>query len=80
MRSFMLTLLTENNMISNNEDRLLTYNQVAKMLNISEGTLRNRKSKEEDIPPYIQMGRLIRFKFSDVIEWLNSHKVVKGDE
>ncbi len=48
------------------ENQLLTSGQVSKMLNVHMETLRIWRLIQKDKLPYIRIGRLIRYKKSDV--------------
>ncbi len=48
------------------ENQLLTSSQVSKMLNVHMETLRIWRLIQKDKLPYIRIGRLIRYKKSDV--------------
>jgi excisionase family DNA binding protein len=49
--------------------QLLTTRQVAELLQISEGCVRNWRSEQYG-PPFVRVGRMIRYKTADVEEWL----------
>ena len=55
-----------------------TSAQVAEILNISEVTLRNLRSKGKGMPFY-KVGRLVRYRRKDVVDYLrkNVHKPLK---
>ena len=50
------------------QDRLLTYDQLARALQISPGTLRNWVS--QDYIPHVKLGRCVRFNSDDINNWL----------
>lgn len=55
------------------QEKYLTSDQVLKLLQISKKTLENkRKSRQIS---YIQINGLVRYKLSDIEEYLNNHYV-----
>jgi len=55
-------------------DALLTTKQLADYLQLSVATLEKQRSLTPNShPPYIKMGRAIRYKVIDVRAWLNNH-------
>ena len=63
------------------DERLLTEKEVSKLLNISVDTLRawrRRKNKEKTVP-YIKVGtKLVRYRPSDIDEFLNKNREKRG--
>jgi predicted DNA-binding transcriptional regulator AlpA len=55
-------------------EQLLSPRNLADVLGISEQTIYNRHSTGGDLPPTIKLGRLIRFRPTDVESWLKSHQ------
>ncbi|MCS6944010.1 MAG: helix-turn-helix domain-containing protein [Sutterellaceae bacterium] len=51
-------------------DRLLTPAELAQVLGLAEQTIYNRIQEGRPLPPYIRLGRLLRFRASDVDAWL----------
>ena len=51
-------------------EHLLTPSTLGQMLSIAEQTIYNRHSNGCDLPPVIKLGRLLRFRPSDVEAWL----------
>ena len=49
-------------------DRLLTYDQLADALQVSQGTLRNWVSQQ--YVPHVKIGRAVRFDPRAIEEWL----------
>ena len=49
---------------------LLTTKALAATLGIAQQTIYNRLSSGGDLPPCIKLGRLLRFRPSDVEAWL----------
>ncbi len=54
---------------------LLSAKALAALLGIAEQTIYNRQSTGGNLPPSIKLGRLLRFRPSDVESWLNSQQV-----
>jgi predicted DNA-binding transcriptional regulator AlpA len=55
-------------------DALLTEIQIAEFLAMSVRTLQSWRSRGGG-PPYIQAGRAIRYRRSDVIDWIQKNTV-----
>lgn len=51
-------------------EQLLTPKTLAITLGLAEQTIYNRHSTGGDLPPAIKLGRLLRFRPSDVEAWL----------
>ena len=74
-----ISLIKENTLIVDKNttfEKLLTYQQAAKILNISEPTLR-RWVMERRIP-FIKIGRLVRFDPDILMKWISEHSVPVG--
>lgn len=56
-------------------EQLLTPQTLASSLGMATQTIYNRYSAGGDLPPSIKLGRLLRFRASDVCEWLKSQEV-----
>ncbi len=56
------------------EDKFVSEKRVKELTERSLPTLRNDRSKGIGIP-YYKLGRSVRYKLSDVIEWMERHKV-----
>ena len=56
-----------------NEDKLLTTQQLAKMLLVNPETLRSWRWKGTHGPNFIKIGYRVRYKMSDVKEYLDKH-------
>lgn len=55
--------------------KYLTPSEVAKLLNVSERTLRRMRQTEEDGPAYITFGvRTVRYSPAAVSRWIDEHK------
>lgn len=55
-------------------DKLLTSAEVASWLGIKKCTLEKaRSTRLGDFPPYIRIGRAVRYRPADVITWLQQH-------
>jgi hypothetical protein len=48
--------------------------EAANFLNHKPQTLRNWRSKHVG-PPYIKLGRSVRYKTADLIAWMDQHRV-----
>lgn len=51
-------------------DRLLTPAELAQMLGLSVQTIYNRLNEGRPLPPHVRIGRLLRFRLSDVLAWI----------
>lgn len=51
-------------------DQLLTIQQVAGLLQICEQTIRNRVASGTFLPPTHRVGRLVRWRRADVLEFV----------
>ena len=49
-------------------DRLLKYEEAAEILAMHPGHLRRLVSRDE-APQYLRLGRSIRFRYADLMEW-----------
>lgn len=56
----------------------LTINQVAKMLNVSKGTVYRYVNKR--LIPYMKVAGNVRFKEEDVRQWVESNRVKTDEE
>lgn len=56
---------------------LVPTSKVAEFLSIAEQTLINWRSAETG-PPYHKLGRTIRYRLSEVVEWAESQKATKS--
>lgn len=67
-----------NNQISNLEDRFLTESEASKLVGFSKNTLRawrvSGRPGSEDAPKFIKHGRSVRYRLSDLLSWMASHK------
>lgn len=59
-----------------NEDWLLTTEEVAYMLSLSPGTIHNWRYRGVNLP-FIKMGRVIRYRKEDVEEFIEDKKIKK---
>lgn len=53
----------------NKATRLMSEQEVARMLNISPGTLRNQRSKKIGLP-YVKIGRGVMYRMQDVLDFV----------
>ena len=63
-------------------EKLLTATQIAELLQVKESTIRDWT--HTNFIPYIKFGRLVRYKESDILEWLekrskNKLKILDGE-
>jgi len=56
-------------------DEFLTEEDVSKLTKLSLQTLRNNRSTGKGFP-YIKIGRSVRYKKSDVLQFMEDHKVI----
>jgi hypothetical protein len=56
-------------------DELLTDEQTAGVLQVPTGTLANWRCARTEGPPFIKVGRLVRYRRSDLDGWLTAHTV-----
>ena len=57
-------------------EQLLTPQTLAAALGLAEQTIYNRHSTGGDLPPAVKLGRLLRFRPSDVESWLERQQQV----
>lgn len=55
-------------------DRLLTPRELSVLIALAQRTIYNRRATGGDLPPAIVLGRNVRFKLSDVRQWMEHHK------
>ncbi len=53
-----------------NTEPLLTAKQIAKRLGVKTGFLYSRTSGERGDIPFIKIGKLVRFRWSEICAWL----------
>ncbi len=56
-------------------EKLLKEEEVAEMIKLALSTLRNMRSNHTGLP-YVKIGRAVRYKVSDVEQYINDHTVV----
>lgn len=56
------------------EKEYLTQDEVSKLTGVAKGTLENWRVKKIG-PPYLKLGRSVRYKLSDLNEWLASREM-----
>ena len=61
------------------EDRLLWPDQVAEMLGVPTGTLANWRYQARG-PAFVTVGRHVRYRRSDVAEWIAERVVPAGGQ
>ena len=57
-----------------NKERYLQEKEVSKITGIALSTLRNYRAARRGIP-YTKYGTAVRYKYSDVIEYMETHKI-----
>ncbi len=67
-------------MVTQTADRLLTTEQTSDFLQVSESFLRQSRmeGKREGRtpgPPFVRIGRAVRYRLSDLDAWLSEHRV-----
>jgi excisionase family DNA binding protein len=60
--------------IHRDEDQLLTSEQAADLLQISEQTLRCWRTTKRYMIPSIQVGRCVRYRRTDLIAWITANR------
>lgn len=53
-------------------EKLLTPEVLGEMLGMSVQTVYNRRAQGLSLPPAVKLGRLLRFRQSDVQDWITS--------
>jgi excisionase family DNA binding protein len=53
-------------------EKLLTPAEVAEWLGVSEGWIRDHATRRDPRLPAVKIGRLLRFRESEVAEWLKA--------
>ena len=61
------------------QEKLLTAGQVAEILGIKEATLAQKRWRGEHSLPYIKLGRVIRYKLSDVQLYIEQRTVLSKE-
>jgi len=59
-------------------DQLLSTKALASVLGVSEQTIYNRHSSGGNLPPSIKLGRLLRFRATDVDAWIANQPSSSG--
>jgi predicted DNA-binding transcriptional regulator AlpA len=59
----------------NQNNQYLNERQVSEITGRALSTLRNERSKRTGIP-YYKVGRSVRYNFQDVIQFMESHKII----
>jgi len=65
--------------MQHHDTNLLTVNELADILHMDVGTIRNRLSRGEPMPPSVKVGRRRLFPTSELEKWLMT-KLVSNDE
>lgn len=61
------------------DTKMLTVNELADVLHMNVGTIRNRLSRHEPMPPSVTIGRRRLFPVVDLEQWLKA-KVISNDD
>jgi len=56
------------------EQKLLTETEVAKLLGLSPRTLQAWRYRGGHTPPFIKVGRSVRYRRADVLSWLRERQ------
>ena len=56
--------------------RLMTLAEVAALLNVKTSWMRNAVFRKEI--PYIKVGRHVRFREEDIVDWVGKNKILQG--
>ena len=56
------------------DDQFLTETEVARLLGISPRTLQAWRHRGGHTPPFLKLGRTVRYRLGDVKEWLRERK------
>ena len=59
-------------------DELIRTEDVARLLGLTEGTMANQRSRGEG-PPFIRIGRAVRYSRRAVTAWIEANTVTPGD-
>jgi len=51
------------------DTKYYTVNEIAKLLHITEGTVRNRLCRGDDMPPHFRAGRRVLFPADQFTQW-----------
>lgn len=71
VREELQQLLTERSPSPGEDSQFLTTPQVSELTGIAENTLRRwRSDQAPDAPPYVRLGRAVRYYRPDLMEWL----------
>ena len=61
------------------ETKLLTVRELSDYLGISDETLRKYRMKKIG-PKYLKLGRVVRYKLDDVLEWIDAQTKVHTEQ
>ena len=73
-----VSINTPSNKNSSVLDPLLTDVEVAALLNLSDNTLAVWRSTKREGPPYIKLGRAVRYQLSALNQYIESCKIISG--
>ena len=60
-------------------ERLLTPRELSALIALAQKTIYNRRTTGGDLPPAIILGRHVRFKASDVHQWMEQHRESRAE-
>jgi excisionase family DNA binding protein len=66
-------------MVNIENEKLLTRKETAQFLGVGEGTLAVWASTKRYELPYIKVGRLVKYRLSDITEFLNKRTHIKSE-
>ena len=61
------------------QDELLTPAEVARLRRTSVGALAVERCERRDHPPFFKIGRKILYRRSDVVAWIEAHKIIPSN-
>ena len=77
-----LTTLGDLQMMNTHQDQLLTEAQVSGITGFSKNTLRawrvSGRSIKFNTPPYVKCGRSVRYRASDLQQWMNDQRIMSS--
>ena len=60
------------------KDEYLTEEQVSEFLGVSVRSMRTYRSEGKDHPPYIKVGRLVKYPTKEFFAWVHKRKVIRA--
>lgn len=68
------TYSTASTPVEKQQDRYLTEREVLEITGVSLSTLRSNRSSHKGMP-YIKVGRSVRYKLSDIVAYMDEHRI-----